>query len=311
MNKKEKLVIEQLDRNAKVKINELAKKLLISKQACYNIIKSLEKKGIIKGYITVIDTYRLGANNVYIFLEIRGLSSEEMKKRQNKLKEIEALTSITNLFGDYDLGISVYFRDLIELSHILNKIDFIFGKSIEKKSIHLTKSHIVQSMVFEDKKDRISFKREIVKDFIKITPLEKKILELIGFNSRLNYIDIGEHLGVSPNTVKYHIKKLENEKVILGCKTLLDYSKLGYLWNICKLEIFPGKKIEPILEYFKNNKKIPFLTVDLDNNIQFDYLSEDYASLKEFLRDLKVKYNPVIKKYTLLNINTLTRNGEL
>ncbi len=308
MNKREKVIIEKLDRNCRMNLKELSKILFLSKQSIYNRIRSLENREIIKAHISVIDKYKLGYENLYLFLKISGLSLADNQQKQTLIKNIHGVTSVTNFFGDFDVGISIYYRCLTELTSILNKIYRIFGKSIENKELHFTKRHIIQSMVFEDKTPRKTFIKETVQEpSVKLTSQEKEILKKLEFNGRANYVELADELKISANTVKYHIKKLEKSGVILGYKTNLDYTKLGYLWNICLLETFPGKDISPILDFFEMNKKIPFISVDINDNLAFDYLSEDYMSLKNFLIGLKIKYNNIVKRYTVLNVSSLIR----
>ena len=64
---------------------------------------------------------------------------------------------------------------------------------------------------------------------IKLDSYDKKILFELDKNARISTTDLAKQLRKSKQFVDYRIKKLEQEKVILGYTTVIDYSKLGYI----------------------------------------------------------------------------------
>lgn len=63
---------------------------------------------------------------------------------------------------------------------------------------------------------------------IKLDYFDKRILFELDRNARLTTTEIGKKIRKSKQFVDYRIKKLEEEKIILGYTTVIDYSKLGY-----------------------------------------------------------------------------------
>ncbi len=57
---------------------------------------------------------------------------------------------------------------------------------------------------------------------------DKKILRLLGENARMPLSEIAKKVGLSRDGVAYRIKGLEQQKVILGARTVIDITKLGY-----------------------------------------------------------------------------------
>lgn len=55
----------------------------------------------------------------------------------------------------------------------------------------------------------------------------EKILELLEINDRLTPAEIGVMLGISENEVMSQIKKLENEKVIINYRAMINWEKAG------------------------------------------------------------------------------------
>jgi len=65
----EQKVIEELSRNANKSINEIAKKCNFSRQKVWRIIKRLEKKNIIWGYVTIVDENKKGMKSYMILIK--------------------------------------------------------------------------------------------------------------------------------------------------------------------------------------------------------------------------------------------------
>ncbi|NJE26996.1 Lrp/AsnC family transcriptional regulator [Thermococcus sp. MV5] len=61
-----------------------------------------------------------------------------------------------------------------------------------------------------------------------VDELDRKIISILQKDARLSYREIAKKLGIAVGTVYNRLKKLEEEKVILGFSPKLDYSKLGY-----------------------------------------------------------------------------------
>ena len=63
----------------------------------------------------------------------------------------------------------------------------------------------------------------------KMDEIDKKIMFEIDKNSRRSINEISKILKLKKDTVAYRIKQLEDNKIIQGYYTVIDYSKLGYI----------------------------------------------------------------------------------
>ena len=72
-----------------------------------------------------------------------------------------------------------------------------------------------------------------------------KILRILNGNTRKSYRDIAKELDLSLTTVSKRIKRLEEDKVILGYAPMLDQEKLGFdITAIIGIKILHGRIIE-------------------------------------------------------------------
>jgi DNA-binding Lrp family transcriptional regulator len=78
-----------------------------------------------------------------------------------------------------------------------------------------------------------------------VDEVDQKILAVLAEDCRESYRRLASKVGVSPATLIQHIKRLEKERVILGYKADLDFSKLGYEFAaIVEITITKGALLE-------------------------------------------------------------------
>ena len=102
-------ILSQLQKTADLPLSELAKRIEISKTACWNRIRRLEEDGVIKGRHTILSRDKLGLP-IVVFLSITvGRHSPDWVERFTSLiEEFDEITEVHRLTGegaDYQLKI--------------------------------------------------------------------------------------------------------------------------------------------------------------------------------------------------------------
>jgi len=93
-----------------------------------------------------------------------------------------------------------------------------------------------------------------------IDDVDIAILRLLQKNCRLPLQEIAKHVGKSPGTVNYRIKRLFSLGVLKNCIAVIDREKLGFEYNVIimvrikpnmlgKLEEFLGERREVLMAY--------------------------------------------------------------
>ena len=59
--------------------------------------------------------------------------------------------------------------------------------------------------------------------------LDRRIIRLLQRNGKLTYEEIGEVVDRSPSTIRDRIKKLEDNRTILGYSAIIDHEKVGIM----------------------------------------------------------------------------------
>ncbi len=124
LTKREKQVLIELLKNSKASDQEISKKLRTSRPTVFKIRKRIENKGIIKKYIAVPDTEKMGfAVQALILYRWKDYSkTQELKKTVNFIKSLpEAIFFARGEGNKTDIIISLH-QSLKECEEFIKKI---------------------------------------------------------------------------------------------------------------------------------------------------------------------------------------------
>ncbi len=122
---------------------KIAKELRISPTTLYNKVKKLERSGVLKGYIPLINKESLGYDLMAIIsLRVRQEKDVEVQKTIAKLPQVGAVYEVT---GDWDLILVCYFKGRDDLTNFL-KIE------LPLSGIERAMTHLVLNIIKEEKR---------------------------------------------------------------------------------------------------------------------------------------------------------------
>ena len=135
-----------------------------------------------------------------------------------------------------------------------------------------------------------------------------KIIKLLEDNSKMNYREIAENIGVAVGTVHNRINNLKENKIIKNFTINIDTERLGYQITAIILMQIKGKFIEEIekeLEKKPNVYGIYDTTGDWDSIVMVKF--KKTADLNAFLKDLN-KMEHVERTSTSVCLNVVKEN---
>jgi len=113
-------ILSVLQENCRLSFNKMAKKLGISVGTAFNRVKSLEKKGILKGYTIIVDSVKLGYNlTVIIMVQAEGTHIADVEKETAKTANVVAVYDVTE---DYDAAVIAKFVDRASLNAFIKRL---------------------------------------------------------------------------------------------------------------------------------------------------------------------------------------------
>ncbi len=120
MDNYDKKILDFLQKNAKLTAKEMADKISLSQTPVYERIKKLEKVGIIKKYVALLDAEVLGKGFI-VFMNIT-IKDHSHEQRQKFIKAISSLKDVTELYhtsGSFDFLAKVRFANVKEYRDFL------------------------------------------------------------------------------------------------------------------------------------------------------------------------------------------------
>jgi len=142
-------------------------------------------------------------------------------------------------------------------------------------------------------------------DKIKIDELDLKILVELSKNCSQNNMKIGEKLGVTYQTIKQRIMKLEDSKIIQSHRILFDISKIGREYHKIMMKLNnPSKKEEKELYEFCSSRNFVVYLVEVLGDIQMEIETEveSQDEIIGLLRDIKNEFPNLIVDYDILQV---------
>ena len=109
MDSIDKKILEELQKNSSQPLSELSKKVGLSNTPCWNRIKKLEEKKIIKSKSIIIDNKKINLSiTVFLSISIQNHTTEWLKNFQkvvNKYDQIIEVHRLTGSNSDYQITI--------------------------------------------------------------------------------------------------------------------------------------------------------------------------------------------------------------
>jgi len=109
----DKKILNLLQQNSKANIKEIALKIGLTQTPTYERIKRLEKTGVIKNYIAVLDKEKVGYM-VEVFCQVTlSVHSKEMITRfENAINKIDEVMECFHVAGNYDYLLKIIVKDM-------------------------------------------------------------------------------------------------------------------------------------------------------------------------------------------------------
>ena len=304
---RDKKLLFELDKNSRVSLSELARKLRTSKEVVHYRLNNLIKNNIILKFHTVPATYRLGLTAYKIYLRLSDYSDEDYNKMIEFLKTHKDVFWIGICKGRWDLIFGIWANSLESFFQIHDSILHRFSKFIQEKELSISRENLQYNRrwMYHDNSAIIEFnfgeKEAKTEQDIK----DKAILDQLVSDSRKSIVDIAEKTKLSVDTVRYRIRAMEKDGMIKGYKCLLNAQKVGF--TTCKAFVFfknitDEKKKEFISHCNALNNTINIITTFAPWDLEIMFETKSYEEYFRIMDSIKDKFNSIIRFYESIMI---------
>ena len=302
MNRKldafDRKILKILLSNSRESVTSMSKKIGLGRENVDYRLKRLISTGFIKDFITEFNEKTLLIKHHILFAQLIRLRPDDEKDILEYLKQHRYISWIGTAAGKWTLIFDIYLTEIIELHQIVNELLLKLGKHVEEYSLlELESGEYFFEKYLEEKSISIIKKRKKLPTK-SLDLIDYKILYLLNKNSRINYVELSEKIGLTANGIKKRIKDLEKKDFIRKYSITLDFKKFDYEWYGIQLKLtkFDQETIIKIQQFFKNHPKIIFYYKYIG---PWDYdlglLAKNSTELRDFINELRIRFPDELK----------------
>jgi len=300
LDHKDHHLLFQLDRNSRQSINELAKGTKLSRDVVAYRMKQLEQKGIIQKYITIIDFSKFQHYIIRLYLKLQNTTSEIEEEIAQFFVQKENTLTVYKIDGKYQLAIGFLVKDFHSYQKAYDEFlkkyrRFIAGKNVSTflDYIHYHRNYLV------DKKQQ-DYTSLSTGSFVPFNYDQKDIqlLNAIKENARITLLELAQKLKMTPTGVKYKLKNLEKNKVIVAYKLLLDTHKLGYEYYKIDLELEDSNIVSALTEFITRHPNVVYRDIAVGgSDFEFDCELPSPDDFYALMDEIKSLFPQKIRRY--------------
>jgi Lrp/AsnC family leucine-responsive transcriptional regulator len=307
---KDKKILFELDMNCRQSLSQIGKKVGLSKSIVAYRINRLKKIGVIKGYYTVIDLYKLGFISPRFHFVYQYITPEKQREIIKYFTHNNYTFIVVSTYGPFDLSVLFGIHDIRKLYAIWKDIQSKFGYYFEKQSMafYLNEIHLPLCYLKEEKikKDKKSLNLSGIQDHITLDEIEIKLLNLLADNAQLSLTKLAKQLSLTARQVSYRINKLKDNGIIEAFRVELDISKLGYQDFKVYLFLKEFKLRKPIMEYiFHNPHLICIDETTGESHLELEFHLRSIDDLNKIVQDISEKFPSAIRNYYYVTVKKL------
>jgi len=298
---KDRKILSELDMDARQPLSTIAKKVRLSREVVSYRIKQLEKKGIIEGYYTAIDTSKLGYLYCRMLFKYRNISPEIERNLLNYCKASDSINWVSLNNGRWDITLVFLAKSLEDIENVYDEINIKFGKYLQDPymSIAFKIYHFKNNYLYNDKDTKFEILGERNKN-IEMDKMDEKILDILSDNARLSLLDIAVKLRSTPKLIKQRINKLVKDKVILAFRIKINNRLLGYdhYKVFLNLQNLTKENLNKLITYFRLEPEVTYVTKPMgQHSLEFEAMFKSANDLHEFLKRMSFKFSSVVVNY--------------
>ncbi len=298
----DKKILYFLELDSSMPVSALSKKVKRSKEVVGYRIKRLIDNEILLGCSAIVDTAKFGYFTFRVYLKWQNMTLEQKKQFYSEISKNKNIWTTTILHGDWDFAffIGVKHSDYINLFHsIWGDLQAKYKDKIASSKIAIyAPVYNFNKTFFMDGNVEIIERVYGVGSIIDFDELDERIIYLYASDVRQPLIRIADALEVSAETVRQRIRRLEREKVIVGCKININLPKLGFQGYRVDFSLNSTQRNNELFEYLKQHKYFYQINKSIGGaDFETEIVVSSLNHLLEILEEVVRRFSNVIRSY--------------
>jgi len=175
-----------------------------------------------------VSSARQGTRSYHLLLKLEGTPIETEKELERFFLSKSYVRYFERCRGYYDYRVIVTASDNKEISVVFDDLNEKFSGIIRERELIIPirplRYRIYPFLV------KVDYKRKSTKPSkpMELDVLDEKLLTLVRNDARITFMDMGDKLGVSPETARYRFNRLQEGGILKDFSVDLNLGKLGY-----------------------------------------------------------------------------------
>jgi len=303
LDAKERRLLFALDFNARATLSELAKEVGMSKQGVEYKLKSLIKRGVIRGFYPVINLPKLGYLYCRLLITLQNVTRAKRKEIIAYLQEHRRVFWLFEMQGMFDLLVAVWVKSITEFREFKQEVEERFGEHLKRSVATITTDVIYyQNRYFVGTTQTKEIHVAETMDRISVDDIDRAILRVLCESARMPLVEIAAEVGVSAKVVAYRIARMEKLGLIAGYRPIIDHNLLGYTYYKLFINLYNiSKEALKALRMFIKSSPVVIYEVEgigLPGDLDIEVMVKSNAELFDFINSLRFKFPKLVGDYT-------------
>ena len=301
-------ILQMLDKNARMPFIQIGKAINLPESVVRYRVERMQKTGVIKGFLTFIDTERVGYGFHNIYIRLKVISENTEKRLIHQIKKISSVGWLASVAGHYNLIVAVLARNTQHFHEIFNEVVKVLGTNILEDAVFMVTEAAQLPYPLLPKDDTILERHARIGTGKKmhLEPIDFKILHELSLNCRVTNQEISKKLGASIDKISEHLDKLLESDLIQGFKPLIDMSKLGKQWYIIlfRLKYADEEARKGFVQTLKSFPETFFVVTGVGNwGMQVEFFCDGHRQFREVLNKIFPSQNSnIVRELTELKV---------
>jgi Lrp/AsnC family transcriptional regulator for asnA, asnC and gidA len=298
---KDRKILFELDKDSRQSFRSIGRKVGLSKDIVAGRVKKLKENGTIKRFFARYDTLQLGLNLLRFYFKFQYVTPEIKKEIINHFMDNNYVKNLFSTEGSYDLGVVINVEKISDFYPFWKKTLEKYGDFFSEHVFSVYMGELIYERAFLIDETKIPERSPMRVNLgeVKIDDLDLEILKLLVSDARMPILEIAKKLDSNVTTIHSRIKRLLDEKVILGFTVELDLDKIGY--QIWKVDFYLSEytKSNQIIKYVEKNPLLLFVDHTIGHaDLELEIHVKNISQLHNIIEDLQAKFPKIIRKYT-------------
>ena len=301
---KDRKILYHLDLNSRESFRSIGRKVGLSKDVVASRVKRMEDEGVIRGYWTIIDSYRFGYQVYRYYIIFQNATSEKKEEIMQELVKYKNSLVVNALRGLYDMAGIFWVKSIPQFYNFWDAFNEKYGDFFAEKifSVYLhADAYPLSYLLLPDelnKSDRDKYLQTMGGKETEIDWIDYKFLFEIVENARIPIIKLSDKLGFSSQSIKNRMKNLIKKGIIQGFRVDINPSKFGFKEFKVDIWLKEVSKRKKLWYLFKYNPYVTFINTSAGYaDLEIEFTIENADKLVDMVDEVSSKFPDAVRKY--------------